>query len=40
MLKVLVANTNIEQNSSICNFLTNDKDISLISTHDARFYYT
>lgn len=35
MLKVLVSNANMKQNSVICDFLAKDKDINLISTNDA-----
>ena len=32
MIKVLVANENIEQNSCCCQFLSNDKNLSIDST--------
>lgn len=36
MLKVLVSNANIEQNSKLCRFLANDKEIKLTSTNDSQ----
>lgn len=34
MLKVLVSNANVEQNSRLCMFLANDKEIKLTSTNN------